>query len=349
MCGKSIRYHRLLAGLSQEDLSRAAGVPLPEIISCELDTLLPSGNQLEAICRTIGISTATLLDFRDGPVSISAECLRDTDDFTQAQCEAIVAQVEEAANRHIAAAAFAGIAPLETSLPDTPPPLPSSPDEAAAYMRSILGLPASGPIGNLTHVVENAGIIVVPVSGAASGFSSFSVYEPTVVPIIAYSAALCGHRQRCAIARSLIHLAFDISLPTEEQARTAIDIVGRFLLPGTDLKRELGAGRKHIGRAEVNIICAKYGVLRQYVALRALDECIISNEDCIDIMGDYDVCAAATERPLRLTQFVVHIRTAVCTCGSQTVVVEEPAENIIVNENNLWRWFQKLYGDSGSN
>lgn len=55
------------------------------------------------------------------------------------------------------------------------------------------------------------------------------------------------------------------------------NVISQFLLPSSDLCREIGEKRKHLSFAEVRYICEEYGISPQIVAKRAEQEHIISH------------------------------------------------------------------------
>lgn len=103
-------------------------------------------------------------------------------------------------------------------------------------MRSTIGLPKSGPIGNLTHILENNGIIVVLLSPPKrEKFSGYSAISNKGFAIIAINSNYDGVQQRYALACELAALLFH-----DTDNADLDDIVNHFLLPTTDLRREIG-------------------------------------------------------------------------------------------------------------
>ena len=151
--------------------------------------------------------------------------------------------------------------------------MPKDSAAAAEYIRSTIGLPKSGPVGNLTHILENNGIIVVQVLPPKRGkFSGYSATSNKGSAIIAINSSYDGAQQRYVLAGELAAMLFH-----DTDNADLGDIVSPFLLPSSDLCREIGEKRKHLNSAEVRYICEEYGISPQMVAKRAEQERIISH------------------------------------------------------------------------
>lgn len=309
MFGKSIRFYRLQMGLSQESLAEMIGVQKMAISNYEKDKRTPNAETIEKICQALKIPVAKLLGFQDGPVSISNGSFRKDDNLSAMQRDAIITQVEDAANRYLAAASFAGAGPAECRLSAAPVPLPASSGEAALYLRSILGLPPSGPIENLLRVAENAGIVLVPVDTDTHSFSGFSSRCDGILSLIAYNRRMTPERQRFTMAHELVHLVFIVPGSSKDVENEVDNIAGRFLLPGIDIKCRLGQKRQNVEKTELQAIHDEYGVSGQCVAIRALQEGIISKAEYNHIANDSIVSTAHVETPNLLSNVV---RRAFC-------------------------------------
>ena len=79
-------------------------------------------------------------------------------------------------------------------------------DEHAAEVRYMLGVEESGPIPNLTSVVERAGVCVVPMVGLL-GIDGMSAWVGDV-PVIGLDPGVPGDRLRLSCGHELGHLTF---------------------------------------------------------------------------------------------------------------------------------------------
>lgn len=170
-------------------------------------------------------------------------------------------------------------------------------------MRSAIGLPKSGPVGNLTHILENNGIMVVLVSPPKrEKFRGYSAISNKGFAIIAINSSYDGAQQRYALACELAAMLFrDVGNADLE------DIVSHFLLPAADLCRELGEKRKHLSFAEIRYVCDEYSISPQMVAKRAEQKHIISHSAYQQLLlqkSEMQGFALPQERPTRLEQMV---------------------------------------------
>ena len=199
---------------------------------------------------------------------------------------------------------------------------------SASYMRSVLGLAPTGPVGNLTSVLENKGIYVVLVEQRDMGvstknFSGYNGLSNKGFPIIAVNESMVYGRQRFTLAHEFAHLLF-----TNATERQIDDIAGRFLLPSEDLKREVGSKRPFISFKEIVYVQNEYGVSEQCIVFRARQEEIISQRT-------YDIILNAKEYPQDTTDIREHpIRLEQIVCRAYTdneISVSKAAELLNVD------------------
>ena len=300
--GRNILYFRQQQGLPQQQLADALGIHKMAISNYEKGKRQPNIETVKAICKALGISIMQFMAYSEG-VELSAGHFQNTDLLTTAQKESIEAQTRYAAQRYYDACLCANAPCDRCSLPAEKVALPEDSAAAAEYMRSAIGLPKRGPIGNLTHILENNGIIVVQVPPPKRGkISGYSATLNKGFGIIAINGKYGGAQQRyalvCELAAMLFHDGDNVDLD---------DIVSHFLLPTTDLCREIGEKRKHLGFAEVRYICEEYGIAPQVVAKRAEQEHIISHSAYQQLLRqkrEMQGFVFPQEKPTRLEQMV---------------------------------------------
>lgn len=212
--GERVRTLRLLLGKSQVELSQATGISQAQISSIESGARNVSNDQL----RRIAVETATPLRFFEVPaVDLPPGTLRfrkmskarriDTKRVDELHREAYrVARILLRRNRlrmPVLPLASEGVLDHEGI------------EVIVREVREALSLAADAPIANLTRRLENASIVVVPMSlpGAdgepeeAVGHFGVSAWpspqEPAVMGLFAMNA---GDRQRFTAAHELGHL-----------------------------------------------------------------------------------------------------------------------------------------------
>ena len=299
--GRNISYFRQQQGLTQQQLADVLGINKMAISNYEKGKRQPSIETVKAISKALGISLMQFMAYSEG-VELSAGHFQNADLLTTVQKESIEAQIRYAAQRYYDACLCANAPCDKCSLLTEKIALPES-SAAAEYMRSAIGLPKSGPVGNLTHILENNGIMVVLVSPPKrEKFREYSAISNKGFAIIAISSCYDGVQQRYALVYELASMLFH-----DTDNVDLGDIVSRFLLPTSDLCREIGEKRKHLSFAEIRYICEEYGISPQMVAKRAEQEHIISHSAYQQLLlqkSEMQGFALPQERPTRLEQMV---------------------------------------------
>ena len=299
--GRNILYFRQQQGLTQQQLADVLGINKMAISNYEKGKRQPSIETVKAISKALGISLMQFMAYSEG-VELSAGHFQNTDLLTAAQKKSIEAQIRYAAQRYYDACLCANAPCDKCSLLTEKIALPES-SAAAEYMRSAIGLPKSGPVGNLTHILENNGIMVVLVSPPKrEKFRGYSAISNKGFAIIAINSSYDGAQQRYALACELAAMLFrDVGNADLE------DIVSHFLLPAADLCRELGEKRKHLSFAEIRYVCDEYSISPQMVAKRAEQEHSISHsayQQLLRQIREMQHFVLPQEKPTRLEQMV---------------------------------------------
>lgn len=148
------------------------------------------------------------------------------------------------------------------------------------------------------------------------------------LPVIVFSAALSGVRQRFLIARELGRLALqpDRNEPSEDsgkkptaEVQKACERFGRaFLLPRPALIRDVGTRRRHLSPEEIRLLGEKYGASPQLLIRRLEEAGILSSSRTekwlrrlreAELSEDDLAPAVPKERPRRLWRLVLRARS----------------------------------------
>lgn len=122
-----------------------------------------------------------------------------------------------------------------------------TPGDFATIVRHLLDIP-DGPIQNLVHYVEGAGVLIVhrPLGTAAQ--DAVSTWPDGGAPMMIVNTGLSPDRERFTIAHELGHLVMH-GAPGDEQEVEANEFASELLAPAEQIRRDLaGLGRRDMGR-----------------------------------------------------------------------------------------------------
>lgn len=112
-----------------------------------------------------------------------------------------------------------------------------SPEEVARAIRQYLSLPR-GPIENLTKILEDSGVIVIPCDFGTRLFSaiSFPIAKPNYFILV--NDSMPGDRLRFTLAHELGHIVMH-RLPTPDIEEEADRFAAEFLMPTQEIRPHL--------------------------------------------------------------------------------------------------------------
>jgi Zn-dependent peptidase ImmA (M78 family) len=131
----------------------------------------------------------------------------------------------------------------ETSIPFIDETRLGKPEVIAQYLREYWKIP-KGRIDNLTKILEEKGIIIIPIDFETDNIEGLSMITDTGNYIIFLNSSFPGDRQRLTLAHELGHLimhltssyAIDASVDVEKEA---FIFAAEFLMPTSELKPNL--------------------------------------------------------------------------------------------------------------
>lgn len=302
--GKSIRYYREQKDVSQQWLADAIGVSKMTVSNFESDKRYPNVEMVKKICKALGITIGKLMSYKED-IEIAEAVFHNSNKLTKAEKSTILAQVRLNVQMYHDACMCANAEVDENWLPKEKIPMGTDLEIIAAYMREMLHLSASGPVGNLVQTLENNGVFITIIkrSEIAKSFSSLAAMTTNGVPIVAISSGLDRYGQREELTHVLMYLLF-----SDINERILNNAVEYFLLPSEDIIRELGRKRKSLCAKEIRIIAEKYGVFEKCVVRRAKEEGII-NRKWQNNIQNIIVDERKAELPTRLLQIVLRAYT----------------------------------------
>lgn len=274
MIGKNIKYYRLLRNMSLQDLADQVGLNKMTISHYENEKREIKFDVCQKIAAALDISIAMLVSKYGNDLSIQHGAFRKKARLSNDKVELIYGQEDRFLGRLFDVVSFLGDASLAPA-PNIVPTKAANTEDAGQHLRKLLGLPASGPIGNITDILENKGYIVCPINVLKDGFSGNSGYV-NGRPYIAVNTHMPAERQRFTLIHELAHLVFSFSEDQNEE-RMVDEIAGAFLLPQEDIIRELGPKRHDI-RGDLRIIQREYNISMSSIVMRAHQAGIINQQ-----------------------------------------------------------------------
>ena len=109
-----------------------------------------------------------------------------------------------------------------------------TPSVAARRLRQMWGMP-SGPVIDLTGLVERAGVIVIPCDFGTKHMDATAIWLTESPPIVFINKGLPADRYRWTLAHELAHLVLHAE-PRETQEDEADEFAGEFLMPFADIR-----------------------------------------------------------------------------------------------------------------
>lgn len=235
--GDRIRQAREFRGMTQEGLARSVGLDQSAIARIELAEFEPSDQHLAGIALQTGLPLGFFRlppgpDFPLGSLNARAHATVTRRTRLEAyRCGQIVYE------------AVVRMAMKVRQIPVTLPRIASgSPGDAAVATRSALSLSPDGPIGNLIHVLEKAGVLVIALPRQFEEIDAFSAWvgDEEKRPVIFFSSGQPGARLRMTIGHDLGHLVSPGAAASSPQAEAAAyAFAAEFLMPSEAMHREM--------------------------------------------------------------------------------------------------------------
>ena len=273
MLEKNLKYYRLAANMSQQELADKVGMQKMTISNYENGKRQADSATVIKLAKALGVKTSSLLLDPAAGANITHGAYRKKKSTSQASEQVIFGCVDRYLGRFNNTLRILN----EPVLPEVSE-IKKIPfvdiEDAGQKLRQYFGLAATGPIGNIVDIIENHGIILCQLDIKVNGFSGLNG-TLNGRPYIVINTNMPAERQRFTIFHELSHILFDF--PADVNEENLVDgITGAFLLPAVDVKRELGVTRTNI-RGELRLIQREYGVSMQCILLRAKQSKVITD------------------------------------------------------------------------
>jgi len=229
------RLARAARGLTQKEIEQGSGYTQAAISKIENGLELPSEEMIAALSQVLGFPREFF--FQDGRViglpqyhyrkraRLGSRVLQKIEADINIQCMHIKKLVKS----------YEGIA--EPRLPSIDLDMEQwTPQEAAQQIRGYWMIPR-GPIDNLITIVEEAGVVVVPLDFNTSLLDAMSFRLPGLPPMIFINRVVPGDRFRFTLAHELAHLILhNDPLDDGEMEDDADKFAAELLIPAAEIR-----------------------------------------------------------------------------------------------------------------
>jgi len=238
--GERIRQVRELKGWTQEQASESLGITQATVAKIEGDRLGASDQIIEKLSIASGFppsffSREPESDFPAGSLLFRAHAA-----ITVRETAEIYRYAQLTFGMFNCIFRQRKFKPLPINLPTNPS---GDPRDAAALTRSELGLSPDKPIPNLTHALENAGILILALPKTFEHRDAFSLWSgfDRARPVIVLAGGKSGDRLRMNMSHELGHLVMHkpIVNPLHEMEKQAFEFAAEFLMPAKQMRLEI--------------------------------------------------------------------------------------------------------------
>lgn len=319
MIGERIRQARAAAGLSQRKLAEEAGVSAMAISKYEANSSVPSSKVLLALSQALGVKVEYF--FRTAAVELEEVEYRKHSRLPKKLLRQIEGDVIEQVERFFELEEYLPSRPIETfqvpaEASDHIEDMEAI-EEVAVQVRHAWGLGVN-PIYELMDTLEERGIKVFVSRALHDNKFDGMAANVNGVPIIVVGEDWPGDRQRFTLAHELGHLILKGRLAdhlVEQEEAAANRFAGAFLVPESEVRKELGERRRRLEPRELCVLKRAYGLSMQGWMHRAKDLRIISKSDHLRMVKFFSMkgwrrrepCEEyPRESPQLFTQLVFH-------------------------------------------
>ena len=261
MFGKKIKYYRLKKGLTTEELAKMIGCTKAAISMYESDVREPNTETCVKIADALGVSWIDLLSRDEGQLVFDHIGFRKKQKASKKDIEILKYDIESQCADRVSLINILGLINEKRFKPEK---LLYNDDPAlnAEKIRTVLGLPLSGPIYSITDVLEHAGIIVLSFECA----DEIDGLNGTVngIPYIFFNSKnRTIERQRFTIVHETVHLFFndsDNGLSEKETEKYINKVAGNVLIPTEDIYRLFGRTNRNVTVYLRNDVAKKYKI-----------------------------------------------------------------------------------------
>jgi Zn-dependent peptidase ImmA (M78 family)/DNA-binding XRE family transcriptional regulator len=240
--GAMLRLARQRRATRQNEAAKKLGVSPADLSRIENDAKEPSAELLSkaADAFNVPVEFFALTDRIYGaPVSVHP-MWRKKAEVTAGEMDAVIAELNIRVMHLRRLLESTDINPIR-SIPQLDMEQYGSAAKIAGLLRAHWMLP-SGPIPNLTAILEEAGLIVVHSRMGGSSISGVTFRVPGLPPLIVLNRDQPADRMRFTLSHELAHIVMH-QFPTPTMEQEANEFASCFLVPTKDVASDFGSGR----------------------------------------------------------------------------------------------------------
>ena len=277
MIGKRIKYYRLKKGMTAEELAKAIGCTKAAISLYENEEREPNSEVCKNIADALDIPWTELLSREENSLIFNHVSFRKKQKVSKKDVELLKMEIEEKCADRISLMDIVGLINFKIFKPKKLS-FDNSASDNAKIIRSILGLPSSGPIYSATNVLEHAGIIVLSFE-CADEIDGINGLVNNIPYIFFNSKNRTIERQRFTIIHETCHLFFSDS--EDNRAEKEIEkyinqVAGNVLIPDDDIYSLFGRTNRNITIYLRDNVAKQYKIAPSCLLNRLLETGVIT-------------------------------------------------------------------------
>ena len=334
MFSERLKLARKRSGLSLRALSAAMGgiISAQAIGKYERAEMMPSSTVAIALADALDVPLTYLLS--PSKVSLESVEFRKLSSTSARERATVEAEVLDHVDRYLQVEEILGLDIGEQDRQDGAPYRITTLEDAemaADSVRKAWNL-GGGPIPEITELMEEHRIKVFQLSlpGSVDGLSCrVRRLGGDDVRVVVCSTGKSFERERFTIAHELGHLVLDMA-PTMQEEKACHRFAGAFLVPGSDLIREVGRRRFNFGIGELIEIKHMFGISAAALVMRMRDLGIITEATLRKIFGGIGSNWRTEEpSPLERTESATRFRRLCLRALAENEISESKAAELL--------------------
>jgi len=308
MFSRNLRYYRLKNALSKKALAARLNLTPAVLSDYENGKRIPDVHLLESLADVLGATVTDFLVVRNDKLTFRHGKLSEDASLPAIRRDYVYEFIEEYFSRFMTVVEILGLGVLPPSPTTEVLSFTGDPEVNATSLRRHLGLFPTGPLDDLTRILESRGILLCVSNISYYGFSGLSGYVNDY-PYIVVDRHLSPARTRFVIVRELFRLMFSrpIDMGNARFCRLIAASASAFLLPKEDLIRKLGT-RRTVVAEDMLLAAQQYRVSMSSLLQRAQSLGIVSarlvKSFLATLSPELDEAGLSREAPVLFEQLV---------------------------------------------